>query len=104
MRAVRQITRIAAIAGLAFASSPAWADAITLSSGNIGQSYDFAFDGYSGSTTVAGLTSTAKFTLTATTPTSYTFSYSLTNTTSNPVDSRVSGFAFNTDPNIASAT
>lgn len=104
MRIARQISQLAVAASLVFASAPAWADAITLGSGNVGQSWDFAFNGYSGSTTVAGLTSTAKFTLTGVTPTSYTFNYSLSNTTSDPVNSRVSGFAFNTDPNIASAT
>lgn len=104
MRIARQISQLAVAASLVFASAPAWADAITLGSGDVGSSWDFAFDGYSGSTTVAGLTSTASFTLTGVTPTSYTFSYSLSNTTSDPVNSRVSGFAFNTDPNIASAT
>jgi hypothetical protein len=104
MRIARQISQLAVAASLVFASAPAWADAITLGSGNVGQSWDFAFNGYSGSTTVAGLTSTAKFTLTGVTPTSYTFNYSLSNTTSDPVNSRVSGFAFNTDPNISSAT
>ena len=104
MRIARQISQLAVAASLVFASAPAWADAITIGSGNVGQSWDFAFNGYSGSTTVAGLTSTAKFTLTGVTPTSYTFNYSLSNTTSDPVNSRVSGFAFNTDPNISSAT
>ena len=104
MRIARRISQLAVAASLVFASAPAWADAITIGSGNVGQSWDFAFNGYSGSTTVAGLTSTAKFTLTGVTPTSYTFNYSLSNTTSDPVNSRVSGFAFNTDPNIASAT
>ena len=35
---------------------------------------------------------------------SYTFSYSLTNTTGAPLTSRVSGFGFNTDPSITSAS
>lgn len=104
MRIARQISQLAVAASLAFASAPALADAITLGSGDIGQTFNFAFDGYSGSTTINGLTSTAAFTLTGVTPTSYTFNYSLTNTTSDPVNSRLSGFAFNTDPNIASAS
>jgi hypothetical protein len=103
MRLTRPISQLAAFASLAFASAPVLADAITLGSGNVGQSWDFTFNGYSGGTTVAGLTSTAKFTLTSVTPTSYTFSYSVSNTTSDPVNSRLSGFAFNTDPNISSA-
>lgn len=104
MNLTRSITQLTAVAGLALAETPAWAEAITLDPTDIGQSWDFNFDGSSGGTTIAGLTATTRFTLTAVTPTSYTFSYSLTNTTSNPLDSRVSGFAFNTDPNIASAT
>ena len=86
-----------------FGAQPALADAITLDPGMIGQSYTIAFDGYSGGTTVDGLTSTATFKLTGTTGTSYTFDYVLTNSTSSPLTSRVSSFAFNTDPNIASA-
>ncbi|GAA4769516.1 cistern family PEP-CTERM protein [Novosphingobium ginsenosidimutans] len=104
MRIARQISSLAVTACLTFASAPALADAITLGAGDVGSSYDFAFDGYSGGTTVTGLTSTAKLTLTGVTSNSYTFSYSLTNTTSDPVNSRLSGFAFNTDPNISSAS
>ena len=104
MRIARQISQLAVVASLALASAPALADAITLGVGDIGSSYDFAFDGYSGGTTVAGLTSTAKLTLTAVTANSYTFNYSLTNTTSDPVNARLSGFAFSTGPKIASAS
>ena len=46
----------------------------------------------------------SQITLTGVTGTSYTFSYSVKNTTSDPVDSRVSSFGFNTDPNISSAS
>lgn len=104
MKLARHITQLAAVAGLAFSSAPAWADAITLGSGNIGQSWNFTFNGFADTTTINNLSSTGRFTLTAVTPTSYSFSYSLTNTTANPLDSRLSGFAFNTDPNIASAS
>ena len=104
MNLTRSITQLTAVAGLALVATPAWADAITLDPTDIGQSWDFNFDGSSGGKTITGLTATTRFTLTAVTPTSYTFSYSLTNTTSSPLDSRVSGFAFNTNPNIASAT
>ena len=79
-------------------------DAITVDPTDIGQSYSFSFDGFSGGTTIAGLTGTAIYTLQAVSPTSYTFGYSVTNTTSSPLTSRISSFAFNTDPNIASAT
>lgn len=104
MNLTRKITQLAAIASLGFAATPAWADAITIDSSDIGQSWDLAFDGFSGGTTINGLTATTRFTLTGTTANSYTFSYSVTNTTSDPVNSRVSGFAFNTDPNISSAS
>lgn len=91
-------------AGLMFAAAPAMADAITLNSGDVGQSYALNFDGFADSTTVAGLSSTATFTLKGTTGTSYTFDYVLSNTTSDPLTSRVSSFAFNTDPTISSAS
>jgi hypothetical protein len=95
---------IAAFSAMALSASPALADAITLGSGNIGQSYTLNFDGYSGSTTVDGLKSTATFKLTGVSGNSYTFSYSLTNTTDSGLTSRLSSFAFNTDPNITSAS
>lgn len=99
-----KLAPIAAFSAMALSASPALADAITLGSGDIGQSYTLGFNGYSGGTTVSGLKSTATFTLTGVTGTSYTFNYSLGNTTDSGVTSRLSSFAFNTDPNIASAT
>lgn len=104
MNLASKFLSIAAFASIAFGATPALADAITLNPANVGQSYSFSFNGFSDGTTINGLTSTATFTLTGTTANSYTFNYSLSNTTINPVDSRVSGFAFNTDPNISSAT
>ena len=91
-------------ASLMFTATPAMADAITLGSTDIGKSFTFNFNGFADSMEIANLTSTATFTLTGSTSTSYTFSYSLTNTTSDPLTSRVSSFAFNTDPNISSAS
>ena len=99
-----KLAPIAAFSAVAFSASPALADAITLGSGDIGQSYTLNFDGYSGTTTVDGLKSTATFTLTGVSGNSYTFNYSLTNTTGSPLTSRLSGFAFNTDPTITSAS
>lgn len=104
MSIARKFLPFASLAALALSSAPAHADAITLGSGDIGSSYTFNFNGFSGGTTVSGLTSLATFTLTAISGNSYSFDYSLTNTTSNPVDSRLSGFGFNTDPNITSAS
>jgi PEP-CTERM motif len=104
MSFMNKLAPIAAFATLSLTASPAMADAITLNSSNIGQSYTLNFNGFSGSTVIDGLTSLATFTLTAVTGNSYTFNYSLTNTTSAPLDSRLSGFGFNTDPNISGAT
>lgn len=104
MLTFRSLAPLAFAAGIAFSASPAMADAITLTSGNVGTSYSFNFNGYSGGTTVAGLTGTATFTLAATSANSYTFNYSVSNTTSSPLTSRISSFAFNSDPTILSAT
>ncbi|HEX4846763.1 MAG TPA: cistern family PEP-CTERM protein [Novosphingobium sp.] len=100
----RTFMPLTALAALALSAAPAQADVITLGSGSVGQSYTFNFDGFSGSTTIQGLTSLATFTLTAITGNSYTFNYSLTNTTSSPLTSRLSGFGFNTNPDITSAS
>ncbi|HKT86129.1 MAG TPA: cistern family PEP-CTERM protein [Novosphingobium sp.] len=94
---------LAAAAGLSLAV-PAWADAITLDSGDIGQSFSVNFDGFSNGITIGGLTSQATFTLTSITSNSYVFDYSLANTTSGSLDSRVSSFAFNVDPTISGAS
>lgn len=104
MQLNRKFKAITAAVALTFSATPALADAITLDGGDVGQSYSFGFNGFSSGTNVDGLTAAATFTLTAVTSNSYTFSYSLANTTSSPLTSRVSSFAFNTDPNISSAT
>lgn len=95
---------IAAIAGLALSAAPAMADPITFSAADVGSTYTAGFNGFSGSTTVTGLTSQVALTLTSVSSTSYTFRYAVTNTTSDPVDSRVSSFGFNTNPDISGAT
>ena len=95
---------IVAAAGLAFGAAPALADPITLDPTDVGQSYTFNYNGFSGDTSIGGLTAATTFTLTGTTANSYAFSYSVANTTSTPLTSRVSSFAFNTDPTISSAT
>lgn len=104
MSIVRKLIPLAALAGLALGATPALADAVTFDSSNIGQAYTLNFNGFSDGTTIDGLTSSATFTLTGISGNNYTFDYSLTNTTSDPVNSRVSGFAFNTDPNISGAS
>lgn len=95
-----------AIAGLAIAA-PAAAEPILLDTGSIGESYTITFDGFvNGGPSIDGLSSSLTLTLTGVDSGIYTFSYSLTNTgsTSDTVGSRVAGFAFNTDPDIVSAT
>ena len=104
MKLAAKILPLIAATGLAFAVTPALADTIPLDASKVGSSYTFNFNGFSGGTVVDGLTSSATFTLTGVTSNSYTFDYSLANTTSDPVNSRVSSFAFNTDPNISSAS
>ena len=99
-----KILPLVAAAGLAFVATPALADPITLDPSSVGQSYTFNYNGFSDGTTINGLTASTTFTLTSTTANSYTFSYSVANTTSTPLTSRVSSFAFNTDPTISSAT
>ena len=94
---------LAAVAGLSFAA-PAWADAITLDSSNIGQSFSVSFDGFADGTSINGLSADATFTLSSITSTGYVFDYSLTNTTSGGLDSRVSSFAFDVDPTIVGAS
>ena len=103
MNLTRTLAPIFAVACLAIAA-PAMADPITLDASSLGNSYTFNYNGFSDGTVISGLTSSTTFKLTAVSPTSYTFDYSVANTTSSPLTSRLSGFAFNTDPNIASAT
>lgn len=100
----RNLLPLVAIVGLAFTASPALADAVTLTSADINKTFNLSYNGFSDGTTVSGLTSTSTFTLTEVAGNSYTFSYTVANTTSDPVDSRVSGFAFNTNPTVTGAT
>lgn len=98
------VTGLTAVAGL-FAASPAFADAVTLGSTDIGSSFTLNYDGFANGTTIDGLTGQTTFTLTGVSGNDYTFAYSVTNTSAAPITaSRISSFAFNTDPNIASAS
>jgi hypothetical protein len=62
------------------------------------------FNGFADGQTIQDLTAATTLTLTGITGTSYNFNYSVTNTTSDPVNSRISSFGFNTSPNATSAT
>ncbi|QZP08937.1 cistern family PEP-CTERM protein [Caenibius sp. WL] len=104
LRAKLLLSSLAASALIA--SAPAYADTITLDSNSIGNSYTFNYNGFSGanSPSIDGLTASTTFTLTGISGNQYTFDYSVTNTTSDPVNSRISSFGFNTDPNITGAS
>lgn len=104
MQFARSILSFAAATTFSFAAAPAMADTIPLTSANVGQSYTLNYDGFSNGTTINGLTAQTTFTLTAINGNDYVFGYSLTNTTSSPLDSRVSSFGFNTNPDITGAS
>lgn len=104
MQIFKSLTPIAALA-MAFTATPAQAEAITFDSGDIGTSYTLSFDGFSNGTTIDGLASQVTYTLTGISGSTYNFSYTASNTSGAPITgSRLSGFAFNTDPDIASAS
>lgn len=95
----------AAMLAFVAAAPAALADAITLGASNIGQSYTLNYNGFSGSTAISGLTGSTTFTLTGISGDNYTFDYSVSNTSAAPVTgSRISSFAFDTNPTIAGAT
>ena len=94
-----------AVAGaVALSSSVAFADAITLDSSSVGQTVSLGYNGMADGSTIAGLTGSATLKLTSINGTSDNFDYTVTNTTSNPVDSRISSFGFDTNPDISNAT
>jgi len=95
---------VAAALGLGAVAAPALADPILLDSGSVGDSFTIDYDGFADDTVIDGLTASTTFTLTGVTDTTYTFDYLVSNTTSGSLESRVSSFAFDTDPDIASAT
>lgn len=99
------VLAFAAFGSLGLSAAPALADAITLDATKVGTAYTLNYNGFSSGTTVTGLTGRTTFTLTGISGNNYTFSYSVTNTSSAPItDSRISSFAFNADPNITGAT
>ena len=94
-----------AVAGaVALSSSVAFADAIALDSSSVGQTVTLGYNGMADGTTITGLTGSTTLTLTGITGTSYNFNYTVTNTTSDPLSSRISSFGFDANPEIASAT
>ena len=99
------ILACAAFGAFGLTAAPAMADAITLDASNIGTNYTLNYNGFSDGTTISGLTGSTTFTLTGISGNDYTFGYSVSNTSSTPITaSRISSFAFNTNPDIASAS
>jgi hypothetical protein len=83
----------------------AQANVITVTPAAIGTSYTVNYDGFTEGAVINGLTGTATLTLKEADGSRYTFDYTLTNTSTDPIDaSRISIFGFNTDPTIASAS
>ena len=97
---------VSVAAGLGLlAATPAAAEPILLDESHVGDSYTIDFDGFvDGNVAVDGLGAKLTLTLSSIVGNVYNFAYSLTNTTDSGVTSRVSGFAFDTDPAIASAS
>lgn len=89
---------------LALSAAPALADPITLDAGDVGTSFTLNYNGFADGTVVDGLTASTSFTLKSVTDTSYSFDYTVANTTNGDLSSRVSSFAFDTNPDISSAT
>jgi len=86
-------------------ATPALADPITLDASQVGTSFTVNYNGFvDGDQVVDGLGGSAVFTLTGATGNSYTFDYAVTNETDGGLGSRISSFAFNTNPDIDSAS
>jgi hypothetical protein len=91
--------------GLAAIAAPVSASPITVTAGDVGTSYTVNYDGFSDGQVIGGLTGQVTLTLAEVVDNSFKFDYTVTNTSSDPIDaSRISIFGFNTDPNILNAT
>lgn len=103
MKSVKKLATICAMVGAACAS-PAFAEPIMLDASDVGESFTITYDGFVDNQTIDGLSAETVFTLTAVNGSTYEFDYAVTNTTDQGLDSRISSFAFNTDPDISSAS
>lgn len=102
----RMIAGLAITVGLGM-SAPAMAEPILLNSSSIGTANTITFDGFvDGGPSLTGLSSQLTLTLSSIVNGVYNFNYALTNTgaTGDSISSRVSSFAFNTDPSIVGAS
>lgn len=101
---MKSLSLAAALAAITIPAA-AHADAIVLDASDVGSAFTVNYDGFDGSGGITGLTGSTTFTLTSVTANSYTFGYTMNNTSSAPITtSRISGFGFNTDPNISGAS
>lgn len=99
----KTFTKAAALVAVTF-SAPAVAEPILLDSSSVGESFTVTYDGFVEGQTIDGLSAQTIFTLTSIDGSTYTFDYSVTNTSDGGVNSRISSFAFDTDPDIIGAT
>ena len=98
------IMTAAAFGAFGLTAAPALADAITLDASKVGTTYTLNYDGFSDGTSISGLTGSTAFTLTGISGNDYTVNYSVSNTSGAPItSSRISSFAFNTNPDITAA-
>jgi hypothetical protein len=100
--AFRHIVCLAAFVGAVTYATEAKAALISVDS--FGDTFTVDFDGNQSGQNVPGLTAEAVFTVTGLTADTITFKIDLTNTTSDPLSSRVSSLGFDTTPNINDAT
>lgn len=102
----RLMTGLVATVGIGM-SAPAMAEPILLDGSSIGKPTTITFDGFvNGGESLPGLASVLTLTLSSIVNGTYTFDYAMTNSgaTNDSISSRVSGFAFNTDPDIVGAS
>jgi len=96
---------IAASALPATAAVPLVNSPITVTSADLGKSFTYNYNGIIDEQNQSGLTAAIKFTLTGVASNVWTFSAAVDNTLSTaPVGGRISGFGFNSSPDITAAT
>src|SRR3546814_2034361 len=90
------------VTALLASATAANAIVITISAADNGNSYTVDYDGFTEGQVIGGLTGQTTFTLTGATGTSYSFDYTVANTSADPIDaSRISVLGFNPAPDIA---
>lgn len=100
---------LAALAAATVAATPAMAAPVSLSASDLNQSFTIVYNGTDQNVNdldsyTEGLSAEAVFTLTAFAANSLTLAVDLTNTTVAPIESRISVFAFDVDPDVTGAS